>query len=89
MRVRAVYWLMLALALGGSVGLRWAAARRVPDDWQPAVYRYPADGMPACADLTGHAAAVLRPAGRWSRVVLPATPQRSLRGCLLREPTPV
>lgn len=52
MRVRAVYWLMLALALGGSIGLRWAVVHRAPDDWQPAVYRYPADGMPACADLT-------------------------------------
>ncbi len=89
MRVRPAYWLMLALALGGSVALRVLAARAMADDWQPAVYRYPADGMPACADLTGHVPPALRPAGRWSRAVLPEVRRWSPRGCLLREQTAV
>ena len=89
MRARPAYWLMLALALGGSIGLRMLVARPGADDWQPAVYRYPADGLPACADLTGHAAPALQPAGRWARAALPQPRRWSPRGCLLRGQTPV
>ncbi len=88
MRARPAYWLVLALAIGGSVALRALVARAAADDWQPAVYRYPADGLPACADLTGHAAPTLRPAGRWLRAGLPQALRWSPRGCVLREQTP-
>ena len=80
---------MLALALGSSFALRVLAARAMADDWVPAVYRYPADGMPACTDLTGQAPVALQPAGRWSRATLPEVRHRSPRGCLLREQTRV
>ncbi len=77
---------MLALTIAGSGVMRTLALRAyTPDDWRPAVYRYPADGMPDCADLAGRVP--VRPAlrGHWSRMVLPDTPQRSPQGCLLRE----
>ncbi len=89
MRARPVYWLMLALVAGGSVGLRALASKlAAQDDWQPAVYRYPADGMPGCADLTGHVASRLPAQGRWSRMRLPDDVRRSAQGCLLAEPMP-
>ncbi len=84
MGARPAYWLVLALVLGGSVGLRLLAMRSGADDWQPAVYRYPADGLPACADLTGHAVPALQPTGRWTRALLPPPRRWSPRGCLLR-----
>ncbi len=87
MHARPVLWLMLALTVGGSVMLRVLAARTVDNHWQPAVYRYPADGMPACADLTGHAPAELQPSGRWTRAALPEAQWQSPRGCLLRART--
>lgn len=93
---RPLYWLMLALAIGGSFGLRVMAVRaHAYDDWQPAVYRFRADGMPDCTDLTGHAVGVVATAGsdRWSRLALPklagSKPLPSLlRGCLLRDQPP-
>lgn len=82
-RVHPLYGLLLIAAV--SLGLRaWVAQSNVDDDWQPAVYRYPANGLPACVNMTGRAAPMEAP-GQWSRLALPVAPQRSGRGCLLRE----
>ncbi len=90
MRVRFVYWLMLALVMAGSAGLRALAWRaHSADDWKPAIYRYPADGMPACANLAGHPPSAPLEAGRWSRLRLPQARRLSPRGCVLTEVVPL
>ncbi len=85
-RARPTYWLMLALAIGASGGLRVLASRaQASQDWQPAVYRYPADGMPDCTSFDGRAPFTALQRDRWFRMVLPDAPRRSPQGCLLRE----
>lgn len=86
LRARPAYWLMLVLVTTSSCGLRVLAARaHAHDDWQPAVYRFPADGIPDCADLTGHTAAAIRAPQRWARMAVPEVPRHSAQGCLLHE----
>lgn len=86
MRARPAYWLALALVTGASLGLRALALQAQQlDDWQPAVYRYPADGMPTCADLSGPASSALRKEEQWSRILLPDARRLSPRGCMLLE----
>ncbi len=90
MQARPAYWLMLALAIIVSAGLRVLALRAQADNnWQPAIYRYPADGLPACADLAGHIPIAPLAAGHWSRMRLPQLQWRSPRGCVLNERVPM
>ena len=85
-RARFSYWLVLVMVCCGSMGLRVLAARaHVQDDWRPAVYRFPADGIPDCADLTGRNTLALLAPQRWSRMTLPAAPRHSPQGCMLHE----
>lgn len=85
-RARFAYWLVLVLVSCGSFGLRVLAARaHAQDDWRPAVYRFPADGMPDCTDLTGRSRLALLAPQRWSRMTLPDAPRHSPQGCVLHE----
>ncbi len=89
MRVRRIYWFMLALAIGGSAGMRMLARHIQPHDWQLAVYRYSADSRPDCEDFAGRPAPALRDARRWLRIALPDARQLSPRGCLLQGALPM
>ena len=85
-RVRLAYWLVLIIVSCGSFGLRVLAARaHALDDWRPAVYRFPADGMPDCADLTGRSGLAVLAPQRWSRMMLPDAPRHPPQGCVLHE----
>lgn len=90
MRARFAYWLMLALVVAGGAGLRALAWRaHLADDWKPAIYRYTADGMPACANLAGHLPGAPLEAGHWLRLGLPQSRRLSARGCVLTEVVPL
>lgn len=86
MRARLVYRLILVMVIGGSGLMRtWISRAPVGEYWRPAIYRYPADGMPDCARLTGRMPVGPVPYGVWARIKLPDMPQQSPTACLLRQ----
>ena len=80
-QARTGFWLMLALVIMASSGMKWLAWRAIrsteTSDLQAAIYRYPANAAPPCEAF--NAGAELR--AEWIRMEEPRVPGSTSAGC--------
>lgn len=91
-QVRPAFWILLLLALLACAAMKLLvhyAKQDANPDFQIAVYRYPADAMPDCAQLLGRTVMPLdaeESGTMWVRLQLPPVTEIATGACRVSAP---